>query len=180
MGNEAKKRLPARLSTGKTSYLLISLAVLVLDQLSKNLVESLLSLHQSRPVISGLLNLTHVRNSGVAFGMFASHGDRVGTLLLTGLGLAALLVVGVYFWRTPREERRLLVSLALILGGAVGNLLDRMVSGEVTDFIDFYLGAYHWHTFNAADSAITIGIILMTLDIFWPAKKPEPVEAIAE
>ncbi len=180
MSDEASKRLPATGTSGKASYLLISLAVVVLDQLSKGLVESLLPLHQSRSVIPGLLNLTYVRNSGVAFGMFASHGNRIGTFLLSGLGVAALLVVGLYFWRAAREERRLLVSLALILGGAVGNLVDRLASGEVTDFIDFYLGAYHWHTFNAADSAITIGIILMTLDIFWPSKKPGPVEAIVE
>jgi signal peptidase II len=165
---------------GKARYLLITTAVVILDQLSKGLIESYLPLHQTRTLIPGLLNLAHVRNSGVAFGMFASHGDRVGTMLLSALGLVALALVGLYFWRAAREERRLLLSLALILGGAVGNLIDRMASGSVTDFIDFYLGSYHWHTFNVADSAITIGIILMTLDIFWPATEPESVEAIAE
>ncbi len=180
MSKETRGPLPASPGSGKAGYLLISLAVLVLDQLSKSLVESLLSLHQSRTVIPNLLDLTYVRNSGVAFGMFASHGDRFGTLLLSGLGLAALLLVGVYFWRAAREEKLLLVSLALILGGAVGNLVDRLGSGEVTDFVDFYLGSYHWHTFNVADSAITIGIVLMTLDIFWPTKGPKPGEATVE
>lgn len=165
---------------GKAPYLLITLAVVILDQFSKSLIEGALPLHQSRAVIPGLLNLTHVRNSGVAFGMFASHGDRTGTLLLTALGLVALGLVGLYFWRAERRETRLLLSLALILGGAIGNLIDRMASGGVTDFIDFYLGTYHWHTFNVADSAITVGIVLMTLDIFWPSRKPEPAAATAE
>jgi signal peptidase II len=165
---------------GKARYLLITVAVVILDQFTKSLIESFLPLHQTRTVIPGFLNLAHVRNSGVAFGMFASHGDRAGTILLSALGLLALALVGFYFWRTAREERRLLVSLSLILGGAIGNLIDRMASGSVTDFIDFYLGSYHWHTFNVADSAITIGIVLMTLDIFWPARQPESAGAIAE
>jgi len=106
------------------------------------------------------------------------HGSRaywiwVSTLLiLTLLGLVALVVVGVYFWRTANEDRLMLTSLALILGGAVGNLLDRIASGSVTDFIDAYLGTYHWHTFNVADSAITIGIFLMAVEILLAGRKP--------
>jgi len=180
MSDRTRKSLLEARNRGKMTYLMISLAVLVLDQVSKSLIEDFLPLHQTHPVIPGLLNLTHVRNSGVAFGMFASHGNRIGTFLLSGMGLAALLLVGLYFWRAAIEERRLLVSLALILGGAVGNLVDRVASGEVTDFVDFYFGSYHWHTFNVADSAITVGIVLMTLDIFWPASKPKAFQASAE
>ena len=150
----------------KSSYLLLSLAVAVLDQWSKWLIEAGLEKHVPEPVIAGFLNFTHVTNSGVAFGMFASDGSQLATALLTLLGLAALTVVGIYLWRTPAEDHRLLTSLALILGGAVGNLIDRMANGEVTDFIDVYFGTYHWHTFNVADSAITVGIALMALDIF--------------
>jgi len=154
--------------SGKSGFLLISVVVLLLDQLSKSLIEASYPLLASRAIIPGLLNFTHVRNSGVAFGLFAARGDRFGTLLLTVLGLAALAIVGYYFWKAARGERLLLVSLALILGGAVGNLVDRISSGEVTDFVDLYLGSYHWHTFNVADSAITVGIVLMAIDIFRP------------
>ncbi len=150
----------------KARYLLLSLAVLVLDQWSKWLVELHLGDHASIEVIPGLLNLTHVKNTGVAFGLFATHGSFIGTAILTALGLGALLFVGYYFWLTPRSDRLLLVALALILGGAVGNLCDRVLRGAVTDFVDFYFGTYHWHTFNVADSAITIGIALMILGAF--------------
>ena len=160
----------------KAAYLLLSLAVLVADQWSKLWVEQSLPLHQPMTIIPGFLNFTHVRNSGVAFGMFAEGGVR-GTLILTGLGLVALAVVGLYFWRTPAQDRLMLTSLALILGGAVGNLMDRIAAGFVTDFIDAYVGTYHWHTFNVADSAITIGITLMAVDILLAGKKTPEVTA---
>lgn len=149
---------------GKKSYLLVSLAVLALDQWSKRWIESAFPLHSSRPVIDGFFNLTHVRNTGVAFGFLAGSGRGVGPILLSLLGFAALGFVGLYFWRATPREKSLLVGLSLILGGAVGNLLDRLASGAVTDFLDFYVGTYHWHTFNLADSAITVGIGCMLLD----------------
>ena len=150
----------------KGRYFLISLAVLVLDQWSKWLVEAHLSDHASIEVIPGLLNFTHVRNTGVAFGMFATRGHALGTFVLTLLGLAALAFVGYYFRVVPRHDRPLLIALALVMGGAVGNLLDRIARGAVTDFVDFYYGTYHWHTFNVADTAISIGIGLMILGTF--------------
>ncbi len=155
----------------KSSYLIVSLAIVVFDQWSKWLVEALLERHVPTSIIPGFLNFTHVTNTGVAFGILANDGNQTATLLLTLLGLVALAVVGIYFWRTPRQERVLLTSLVLILGGAVGNLIDRVANGEVTDFIDVYFGTYHWHTFNVADSAITVGIGLMILDIFLARKR---------
>lgn len=148
---------------GKAVFLLLSLAVLVLDQWSKWLVEVNLEPHQMVSVIPNLLNLTHVRNTGVAFGLFAAHGDTMATWVLSVIGIGALVFVGLYFRQVPRDETVLLAALALVLGGAVGNLVDRLASGGVTDFIDFFVGSYHWHTFNVADSAITIGIGLMIL-----------------
>ena len=156
----------------KGRFLLLSLLVLVADQWSKWMVERFLPLHQPLEVISGFLNFTHVQNTGVAFGMFATNGSNRGTLILTALGIVALAIVGIYFWRTSTQDRLMLSSLALILGGAVGNLLDRIATGSVTDFIDAYVGTYHWHTFNVADSAITIGICLMAVEIFLAGKKP--------
>ena len=148
----------------KSRFLLLSLGVAVADQWSKWLVEQRLPHFASWEVLPGFLDLTHVRNTGVAFGLFAARGNLWGTLALTALGLGAMAIIGLYFYRTPPEERLLLGSLALILGGALGNLIDRLFTGGVTDFIDFYYGSYHFHTFNLADSAITIGICLMAAD----------------
>jgi signal peptidase II len=151
----------------KLRYLLVSLAVIVLDQWTKWLVEVHLPHHSTQPVIPGFFNLTHVRNTGVAFGLFASDGGG-GNWLLTLLGLGALVAVGLYFWYTPSRDRVLLAALALVVGGAVGNLIDRVSSGAVTDFLDVFVGLHHWPSFNIADSAISVGIVLMAIDSFRP------------
>ena len=166
---------------GKLRYLLVSLGVLVLDQWTKWLVEVHLPHHTAQPIIPGFLNLTHVRNTGVAVGLFASDvGGGGGGWLLTLLGLGALVAVGVYFWFAPSRDRGLLVALALVVGGAIGNLIDRVSSGAVTDFIDVYVGAHHWPSFNVADSAISIGIVLMAIDSFRPQRREAPAAAAAE
>jgi signal peptidase II len=160
----------------KNRYLLLSLAVVAADQWSKWMVEEHLPPLASRQILPGLLDLTHVRNTGVAFGMFAARGSLLGTVALTALGLVALAIIGLYFHRTASGERLLLASLALILGGALGNLIDRLFSGGVTDFIDFYYRGYHFHTFNLADSAITVGICLMAVDALL-RRDSEPTES---
>jgi signal peptidase II len=161
---------------GKLRYLFLSLAVIVADQWSKWMIEAHLPFHSSQPVVSGLFNLTHVRNSGVAFGLFASDGGR-GSWFLVLLGLVALAAVAVYFRFTPSHDRFLLTALALVVGGAVGNLIDRTTSGAVTDFLDLYTGAHHWPAFNVADSAISIGIVLMLFDSFRQRHVPAPSAA---
>jgi signal peptidase II len=113
----------------------------------------------------------------VAFGLFAAGSSTFGVLALTLLGLVALGLVLYYFWRTPDTNKGVLFSLALILGGAVGNLVDRVMSGSVTDFIDVYVGTHHWPTFNAADSAITIGIVLLTFDALFGRRQVQTVES---
>ena len=167
-------------STSKGNWLLLSLAVVVMDQWSKWLVERHLPLHRPTEIIPGFLNFTHVQNTGVAFGMFAANGSSTGTAVLTALGLIALTVVGLYFWHTSARDTLMLLSLSLILGGAVGNLMDRIAAGFVTDFIDAYIGSYHWHTFNLADSAITIGICLMALEIVLSGKRSRVDPSTAE
>lgn len=169
----------------KLDYLYLSLAVLVLDQWTKWRVEVHLPPSATHPVIPGLLNLTHVKNTGVAFGLFAAQGADGGAWLLVLMGLVALGAVFLYFHFAPAKNRLLLTSLALIVGGAVGNLIDRLASGGVTDFIDVYVGTHHWPSFNVADSAITVGIGLMILDSFRShrhaeTERPAPSEAEAE
>ena len=176
----APQTLASRLR--KLRYLLVSLAVIVLDQWTKWLVEVHLPHHSTQPVIPGFFNLTHVRNTGVAFGLFASDGGGGGSWLLTLLGLGALVAVGLYFWYTPSRDRVLLAALALVVGGAVGNLIDRVSSGAVTDFLDVFIGLHHWPSFNVADSAISVGIVLMAIDSFRPRHvqgpaREEPREA---
>jgi signal peptidase II len=159
------------LGAAKARYLLISLAILLLDQWSKLAIERTLPEYASREVIPGFFQLTHVRNTGVAFGMFASHGD-LGVWVLIGIGFAALAAVGLYFRRAAANEPLLLVALALVLGGAVGNLVDRVFTGAVTDFFDVFVGSYHWHIFNVADSAISVALGLLLLDALRPKRQP--------
>lgn len=160
--------------TGKSRFLILSLAVLALDQWSKWMVNVHLPEHLAQPVIPGFLNLTHVKNTGVAFGLFADAGRDGATWILTVLGLLALGLVGLYFRQVPKENRLLQTALALVLGGAVGNLIDRIATGAVTDFIDVYVQSYHWHTFNVADSGISVGIALIVLDTLRSYRRPAP------
>lgn len=155
----------------KQTYLILALAVFVLDQWTKWWVEANLALHRPQEVLPGFLNLTHVQNPGVAFGLFSDIDSPLRTTVLTILGLAALGIVAFYYARVDRAHRLLLTALALILGGAIGNLTDRVLTGSVTDFIDAYIGSYHWHTFNVADSAITIGVTLILWDSFRPGSE---------
>lgn len=138
--------------------------MLVLDIVTKILILRFLPEGASKTVVPGLVNLTHVQNPGVAFGLLNSLGSA-GPPILIGAGLVALLVVVVYFKQTASGDKLLLWALALILGGALGNLLDRIATGSVTDFVDVYFRTHHWHTFNVADSAISVGIGLMLLDL---------------
>lgn len=157
---------PAAPRTRKSLFLLIALAILALDQWTKWLIESHLPEQSSHEVIPGLLHISHVRNTGVAFGMFANGGRDGSPWLLSLFGLVALGLIAVLFHRTPAKDRVLLAALALVLGGAVGNLFDRISSGAVTDFIAVFIGSYRWPDFNVADSAISIGLVLILIDSF--------------
>lgn len=148
----------------KSRLLFLSLVILVLDQWSKWWIEQTFPYPSSRVLIPGFLNLTHVRNTGVAFGLLPAHGELTGTLILAGMGLIALGMVAYYFWRTADDDLFLLTALSLIMGGAVGNLFDRLAAGAVTDFIDVYIGSHHWPSFNVADSAISVGIVFLAID----------------
>ena len=159
---EAAPASPGR----KAPFLLLALAVLALDQASKWLIETHLPEQSSHEVVPGLLHISHVRNTGVAFGMFANGGREGGSWVLALVGLVALGLIAMLFHRTPAKDRGLLAALALVMGGAIGNLLDRVASGAVTDFIAVYIGSYRWPDFNIADSAISVGLVVILLDSF--------------
>lgn len=146
-------------------HLLIALVVFTLDQVTKAIVEASVPLYEVRSVIPGLFRLTHVKNRGAAFGIFADSPNEGKIVVLILLSMVALAVVVTLLWRNQPSARRMGLGLALILGGAVGNLFDRLVHGSVVDFLDFYLSAYHWPVFNVADSAIVIGAALLLVDM---------------
>jgi signal peptidase II len=152
----------AKLLAFMRKYLLLTSAlIVVLDCLTKWVVQQNLPLYGEVEVIPGFLRLTHLENPGAAFSLFAdSPGPWAGRLLLV-FSLAALVVISVLLWRNSHLFNLTLFSLALFLGGTIGNLLDRLIRGRVTDFIDFYIGPHHWPPFNVADSAIVIGALIL-------------------
>ena len=152
-----KGRVP---SLGAVPFAGIAGLVVVLDQLTKWLVLANMPLHRSIAIIPGFFNLTHIHNPGGAFGFMATGSPGLRNLLFLGVATVAMVLI-VYFYRsTPRNYPFLAGALALIFGGAVGNIIDRLRFGVVVDFLDFYVGAYHWPAFNVADSAITVGITI--------------------
>jgi signal peptidase II len=159
---------------GKWALTLVpALAVVVLDQLTKAIVLARMELHESIPVVDGFFSLTYVRNTGAAFGIFAGYGAAVRVPMLLAVAVVALGVL-LWFVRTIPADRRLVIAACGgVLGGAVGNMIDRAAYGEVIDFLDLYVGAYHWPAFNVADSAITVGVVVLCLDALRDAPAPE-------
>jgi signal peptidase II len=150
--------------------------ILVLDQLTKMAVDRTMSLHQSIPIIDGFFSLTYVRNTGAAFGIFAGSHEAFRLPFLILVSVLALGFVVVMLKRLRDEETGLITALSFIIGGAIGNLVDRVLYGEVIDFLDFYWSNYHWPAFNVADSCITVGV-LITLYYLIKAKGEDPFAA---
>jgi signal peptidase II len=142
-------------------HLLIALVVLLLDRLTKWLVVRNIALDDSISIIPGLFRLTHLENPGAAFSLFAESSSPFKNVLLVAISVAALVVVALLLWMRRSDFNATTVALSLILGGALGNLWDRLSDGKVTDFLDFYLGVHHWPPFNVADSAIVVGALLL-------------------
>jgi signal peptidase II len=143
--------------------LLIALAVLLLDRITKWAIAQTIPLEDSTNIIPGFFRLTHLENTGAAFSLFADSASPFRTALLITFSVAALAVVSVLLWKDRRVFHSGTLALSLILGGAVGNLWDRVSDGKVTDFLDFYIGAHQWPPFNVADSAIVVGALLLFL-----------------
>jgi signal peptidase II len=152
-------------------WLGLSLLALVLDQGSKLAVDSTMQLYQSIPVLP-FFKLTYVHNTGAAFS-FLSHAGGWQRWFFAGLALVISVVITVWLSRLQKQETLLAIALSLILGGAVGNLIDRLAYGYVIDFLDVYYGTWHWPAFNIADSAITLGVMLMLAESFGLGKAKE-------
>lgn len=144
-------------------HLLIAIAVVFLDRITKWVVVQTISLEDAVNIIPGLFRLTHLENTGAAFSLFADSTSPFKTMLLIAFSLGALAVVSFLLWKERTIFNAGTLALSLILGGAVGNLWDRMADGKVTDFLDFYIGIHHWPPFNIADSAIVVGALLLLM-----------------
>jgi signal peptidase II len=147
--------------------LIVSGGILALDQVTKALVLAHLPLGGSIAITPGLLSLTHVQNPGGAFGFLAGMSPELRGLLFIAVSLLAAGLILYFYWQTPANQRFLAVSLALVLGGALGNLMDRLRFGMVVDFLDFYIRDMHWPAFNVADSAITVGVLVFAVHMLF-------------
>lgn len=156
----------------------IAAAVVILDRLSKLLIEARVSPWDSFTVIPGFFSIIHAENPGAAFSLFADSSTEFRSLVLVGLSVAVAVFISVLLWQPTRrglnDNWTSRLALALVLGGAVGNLYDRVFRGTVTDFLEFYIGHYHWPTFNVADSAISIGACLLLYDMWRSRKRSAP------
>jgi signal peptidase II len=132
--------------------------VVIVDQLTKYLIVTQVPLHSTVPVLAGLFNIIHIKNPGGAFGLLANLSPGMRTFIFLFISSLAVGLILYFYLKTPRTQTWLAAGFSLIFGGAVGNLIDRIRFGVVTDFLDFYIGTHHWPAFNIADSAITIGI----------------------
>lgn len=149
---------------------LVTTITVLLDQATKLHIMQTMRLHESIPVIDGFFSLTYIRNPGAAFGLLASSGPVFRTIFFGLASLFALGLLATIFFRLPHDDRTGQLSVAAILGGALGNLIDRIRYGEVIDFLDFYVGAYHWPAFNVADAAISIGVFFLVLHYLFEKK----------
>ena len=157
---EAPPRSSLRLGEALTVALVIGL-----DQITKEVVRRTIDLHDRVPVIDGLLDLTHVRNTGAAFGLFNTADFEYKPFVMIAIACLALIAIAVYASQLGFHERLARFGLVLILGGAFGNLIDRAMAGHVVDFVDVYWGNAHFWAFNVADAAISVGAVLVLLDM---------------
>jgi signal peptidase II len=164
-------------ASARALHFLIALLVVLVDRWTKRLVAGRIAMYRQIQIIPGFFRLTHTENTGAAFSLFADSPSHWKTALLIGFSLLAMVIVTVLLWKQTRALTITGVALSLILGGAVGNLWDRVASGRVVDFLLFYVKRYEWPVFNLADSAIVIGAGLLVLEILLhkaPAEQAPP------
>ena len=155
------------ISRPRAIHFLLSLLVILLDRWTKRLVAARLSMYDHIQIIPGFFRITHTENTGAAFSLFADSPSHWKTAMLIAFSLTAMVVVSILLWKQSRALTTTGIALSLILGGAVGNLWDRIASGRVVDFLDVYYKSYHWPVFNLADSAIVVGASLLVLEIIF-------------
>jgi signal peptidase II len=148
-----------------------AIAVIVLDQITKAVIREKLFMYGSYKVIDGFFSLVYVMNPGAAFGFLAGAPEIFRYLFFISITVLAILLIIYYILKSKAQDVLIVISLTLIFGGAVGNLIDRIRFGAVVDFLDFYIGTWHWPAFNAADSAISIGAVLMIWEMLVSRKK---------
>ncbi|MGA1847215.1 signal peptidase II [Deferribacter abyssi] len=145
-------------------FIIISFLILILDQYTKYLIKKNFHLFEIKPIIKGFFNLTYILNPGAAFGFLANLNEKYRQLFFVLVTFIAVIIV-IYLFIKENKSILRKISYSLILGGALGNFIDRLFIGKVVDFLDFYISTYHWPAFNVADSSISIGILLLILDM---------------
>jgi signal peptidase II len=152
-------------NSARASHFLLSLFVVLLDRWTKRLVAARIGMYDHIQIIPGFFRITHTENTGAAFSLFADSPSHWKTAMLISFSVVAMIVVSILLWKQSRPFTMTGIALSLILGGAVGNLWDRVASGRVVDFLDLFYKSYHWPVFNLADSAIVAGASLLVLEI---------------
>jgi signal peptidase II len=160
-------------NSARAFYLVIALIVVLLDRWTKHLVEQRIRLYAHVQVIPGFFRLTHTENTGAAFSLFADSPTHWKTAMLIAFSVIALVVVSVLLWKNNHAHVATGIGLSLIMGGALGNLWDRLARGRVVDFLLFYVKRYQWPVFNLADSAIVVGAGLLVLEILFAKSHAE-------
>jgi len=155
----------------RATHFLLALLVILLDRWTKHLVSIKIAMYSHIQIIPGFFRLTHTENTGAAFSLFADSPAHWKTALLIGFSAAAMVIVSFLLWKQARPLTSTGIALSLILGGAVGNLWDRVASGRVVDFLLFYVKQYQWPVFNLADSCIVVGACLLVLEILFSHPK---------
>jgi len=153
---------------------LVSAITVLLDQASKLQIMQTMRLHESIPVVPDFFSITYIRNPGAAFGLLASSSNGFRLAFFGFASLFALGILGTIFYRLKPDDWGGQLSVAAVFGGAIGNLLDRVRFGEVIDFLDVYVGAYHWPAFNVADAAISVGVCFLAFHLAFDKHEPEP------
>src|SRR5437899_11193648 len=162
-------------SSARATHFLLALFVVLLDRWTKRLVAAHIAMYTHIQIIPGFFRLTHTENTGAAFSLFADSPAPWKTALLIAFSAIALVVVSVLLWKNHHAHIATGVGLSLIMGGALGNLWDRLARGRVVDFLLFYYKRYQWPVFNLADSAIVVGAGLLVIEILWgKSHMPEP------
>ena len=151
----------------RSAHFLLALIIVLLDRWTKRLVAARIAMYAHVQIIPGIFRLTHTENTGAAFSLFADSPAHWKTSLLIGFSVVAMVIVSVLAWKQVRTFTITGVALSLILGGATGNLWDRVASGRVVDFLLFYYKQYQWPVFNLADSAIVVGASLLVIEILF-------------